>query len=174
MITRKALFAGACAFQTSAVLFLALPPAMTLTEGRTITVITDPVDPRDMFRGDYIRLGYGFSQVPTRDKLDYNSNVFVHLKKDPKKGWKAVCAYKERPRVNADDVILLGQCEWTDRENMIRVKYGIEQVFVPEGKGRGIASADKIEVQLAVPNSGRAVIKRARLKDKLLYQWRWI
>ena len=51
---------------------------------------------------------------------------------------------------------------------------GMPQVFVPEGRGKNISSTDKIEIELAVPESGRAVIKRAQLGDKLLYKWRWI
>ncbi|MBX9948022.1 MAG: GDYXXLXY domain-containing protein [Candidatus Obscuribacterales bacterium] len=174
MISRKTLFASACAFQTCAVLFLALPPALTLSSGKTVTVLTEPVDPQDMFRGDYIRLGYKFSRVPSQEKFEYNSKVFVRLKQDADKQWKPIGASKTRPAAAQDEVVLLGQYEWADEKNTIQVRYGIEQVFVPEGRGKNISSADKIEIELAVPESGRAVIKRAQLGNDLLYQWRWI
>ncbi len=174
MIDRKTIFASACAFQTCAVLLLALPPALTLTSGKTVTVLTEPVDPQDMFRGDYIRLGYSFSRVPSAESFDHNSKVFVRLKQDADQQWKAIGASKSKPAAAPDEVILLGQYEWADEKNTIQVHYGIEQVFVPEGRGKNISSTDKIEIELAVPESGRAVIKRAQLGDKLLYKWRWI
>ncbi len=174
MINRKTLFATACAFQTCAVLFLAIPPALTLSNGKTITVMTEPVDPQDMFRGDYIRLGYGFSQVPSKEKFDYKSKVFVRLKQDADKQWKPIGASNIKPAPAPDEVVLLGEYEWKDDNDRVRVRYGIEQVFVPEGRGKNISSADKLEIELAVPDSGRAVIKRAQLGNDVLYQWRWL
>lgn len=174
MINRKTLFTTACAFQTCAVLFLAIPPALTLSNGKTITVITEPVDPQDMFRGDYIRLGYGFSQVPSKEKFEYNSKVFVRLKQDADKQWKPIGASNTKPAPAPDEVVLQGEYEWKDNDDKVRVRYGIEQVFVPEGRGKNISSSDKLEIELAVPDSGRAVIKRAQLGNDVLYQWRWI
>lgn len=174
MMNRKALFASACAFQTIAVLCLALPPALTLTQGKTITVQTEPVDPQDMFRGDYIRLGYGFSQVPTKEDFAYNEKVFVLLKQDAQRQWKPIGAFKKRPLPAPDEIVLLGENDNSFEQHKVRVRYGIEQVFVPEGKGKNVSSADKLEVELAVPDSGRAVIKRVQLKDNVFYEWRWL
>jgi uncharacterized membrane-anchored protein len=174
MKNRKTLFAAACAFQTIAVLCLAIPPALTLTQGKTITVQTEPVDPQDMFRGDYIRLGYGFSQVPTKEDFAYNEKVFVLLKQDAQRQWKALGAYKKRPAAASDEIVLMGENDNSFERHKLRVRYGIEQVFIPEGKGKNVSSADRLEVELAVPDTGRAVIKRVQLKDNVFYQWRWI
>lgn len=38
-------------------------PAMTLQFGQTLTLQTVPVDPTDLFRGDYVDLFYGLNQV---------------------------------------------------------------------------------------------------------------
>src|SRR3982750_2863081 len=35
-----------------------------LVMGQTVLVRVVPVDPRDMFRGDYVRLSYAFSRIP--------------------------------------------------------------------------------------------------------------
>ena len=37
-----------------------------LTSGREITLPIVPVDPRDLFRGEYVRLGYDIGSVPAR------------------------------------------------------------------------------------------------------------
>lgn len=174
MISRKNLFIAAIAFQTCAVLSLALPPILTLSSGKTISVLTEPVDPRDMFRGDYVTLSYAFSRVATSETFVYHTKVFVRLKQDADKQWQAVSVSKTKPAVAADEILLFGEAEYTDERNkQVQVKYGIEQVFVPEGRGRDVSSADKLEVQLAVPGSGRAVIKQARHKGGTLYQWKW-
>src|SRR5215210_1183022 len=38
--------------------------AIPLVTGQTVLVRVEPVDPRDLFRGDYVILSYEFSRVP--------------------------------------------------------------------------------------------------------------
>ncbi len=175
MITRRKLFIAAISFQTCAVLWLATPPILSLSGGKTITVVTEPIDPRDMFRGDYISLSYPFSRVTTRETFVYHTKVFVLLKQDAERKWQAISVSAARPAVAADEILLFGESEYTDQSGkQVHIKYGIEQVFVPEGRGSKITSADKLDIELAVPDNGRAVIKRAQMKDNTLYQWKWL
>lgn len=37
--------------------------AAVLRDGTEVTLKVEPVDPRDLLRGDYVRLGYGIGQV---------------------------------------------------------------------------------------------------------------
>ncbi len=175
MISRKNQFIAAIAFQTCAVLALALPPILTLSSGKTITVLTEPVDPRDMFRGDYVTLSYPFSRVTTSENFVYHTKVFVLLRQEADKQWKAVSVSIAKLEVADDEILLLGESEYTDTtRRQVQIKYGIEQVFVPEGRGRDVSSADKLVIELAVPDSGRAVIKQAQHKSDTLYQWKWL
>ena len=41
--------------------------AIPLVIGKTVLVRVQLVDPRDLFRGDYVILSYGFSRVPPQD-----------------------------------------------------------------------------------------------------------
>src|ERR687893_556204 len=43
--------------------------AIPLITGQTVLVRVAPVDPRDLFRGDYVILSYDFSRVP-RDRIE--------------------------------------------------------------------------------------------------------
>lgn len=45
------------------------------------------------------------------------------------------------------------------RGDTITVEYGIEQYFVPEGRGTEIERADKVEVRVSINRSGTAAIK---------------
>ncbi len=47
--------------------------AAPLVTGQTVLVRVAPVDPRDLFRGDYVILSYDFSQTP-REKIEGLSN----------------------------------------------------------------------------------------------------
>ena len=41
--------------------------AMPLWTGEPILLRVVPVDPRDMFRGDYVAISYDFSRIPPRE-----------------------------------------------------------------------------------------------------------
>ena len=53
----------------------------------------------------------------------------------------------------------------------LRIAYGIESYFVPQGEGRAIETTDKarIEVVVAVSSSGEAAIKRLLIDGKAVY-----
>jgi uncharacterized membrane-anchored protein len=40
--------------------------ALPLVTGKTVLVRVQPVDPRDLFRGDYVILSYDFSRTPSQ------------------------------------------------------------------------------------------------------------
>lgn len=61
------------------------------------------------------------------------------------------------------------QSHYTSNKNSIRVKYGIEQFFVPEGAGHIIESGqnrDKIAVEVSVIKSGLGLIKQVYIDNK--------
>src|SRR3954465_2772482 len=41
--------------------------ALPLLTGQTVLVRVQPVDPRDLFRGDYVILSYDFSRLPREE-----------------------------------------------------------------------------------------------------------
>jgi uncharacterized membrane-anchored protein len=53
----------------------------------------------------------------------------------------------------------------------VRVKYGLESYFVPEGEGRKIETTDKarLEVVAAVTASGQSAIKRLLIDGQPVY-----
>ena len=55
-----------CLLQTGAIAALIVNRAMLVSQGREIILTVTPVDPRDLLRGDYVRLGYEISQSPPR------------------------------------------------------------------------------------------------------------
>jgi uncharacterized membrane-anchored protein len=147
-----------------------------LKSGREITMLTRPLDPRDIFRGDYVTLGYDISslrkssmpQQTTFDALRPGTNVYVTLTPDPAAGWKAISVAPDYPRqVAVSDVVLQARVKtlWQAEDKsdvLLGVRYGIESYFVPEGTGRALetkVAERKIEAIVAVDANGATALK---------------
>lgn len=147
-----------------------------LKRGQEITLPVRPVDPRDLFRGDYVTLGYEIAalhkpatyQTLNDQGIERGARVYVTLAKDSAGAWKAAdiaTAYPSRKK--DDDVVLRGRVQsvWVaadKSEATITVAYGIEQYFVPEGKGKAIESKvreHKTDAVVAVGSDGTAALK---------------
>ncbi len=137
--------------------------------GTTISVSPIPVDPRDLFRGDYVILRYPFSTVrgipgsPGTDSLQDGQTVYVSMVQDGEL-WQANGLHSSRPDAGT---FLRG----TLKKNLGggEIVYGIESYFVQEGKGRDLESAMRnrnsgIAVDLAVAPSGQVSIKTVRIR----------
>lgn len=140
---------------------------LTLRTGQEVVLETMPVDPRDLFRGDYVVLSYAAGRLdlaalpndlrqPARGQT-----VYVTLDRS---GPRAVPTGVYAARPSQAPVYLRGRIE-SVRERRLQVAYGIESYFVPEGRGRPLERArDKsLEVVAVVDRAGRAVIKTVRL-----------
>ena len=155
-----------------------------LKSGREIVLPIRPVDPRDLFKGDYARLGFDISLVapelmPEPDKLPPNviyqrtapKTVFVTLEQQADQSWKAVAvATRWPPSMAPNQIVLKGQTQSWDRR---RVSYGIERYFVPEGTGGRIeelARNSKLAAIVAVDGKGNAAIKGLVTDGKRIYE----
>jgi len=147
-----------------------------LKDGREIVLPVHPLDPRDLFRGDYVTLGYDItlldkSSLPPDTNLDalhVNDNVFVTLSPDASRSWKITGISLSQPRPSdAADVVLKGRIQslWRaahDSDVRLNLRYGIESYFVPEGTGRALEEKvreRKIEAIVAVDTGGNAALK---------------
>lgn len=174
---RRIAFTAAVILQFMILAIIAMPRAFTLSDGRVITIQTEPWDPWDMFRGDYVQLHFGFSQVNARlatEVLERNDHVFVLLKRDAEddKKWIPRLISKKLPTNAADEVVLSARVDYTSTETT-NLSYGIERVFIPEGTGKEVKPTDRMELDVAVDKDGHAVTKELRWKDRKLFEWRW-
>jgi uncharacterized membrane-anchored protein len=99
----------------------------------------------DLLYGDYVTLSYEISQLnPSLWKGEgelpkQGSRVYVLLK--PVNGlYEATGIYAEKPATAPDESVLKGRVRssWTEE---IRVEYGLEQYYVPEGTGKELEEA---------------------------------
>ena len=139
--------------------------------GERVYLRTAPIDPRDPFRGDFVRLSYSLSSV---DVSRFRSSTSANsLKRDDKVyavlAPSATDVYQLdylTDRKPSSGVFLLGRVNRDVSGGQIQLRYGIEQYFVQQGRGveiedkRGAGNALQIpmEVELAVGGRGQAVL----------------
>ncbi len=171
-----------CLLQTGAIAALIVNRAMLLSHGREIVLNVVPVDPRDLLRGDYVRLGYAVSQISTSvvqasGRQDTGRSIFVTLERQgqPEDGkWVPVAASPEPPAapVAENKIVLHGTMDWPwawlasdgaySNAAAVHVKYGIESYFVPENTGSDLELATRtnaVKAVISVDRDGNAAIK---------------
>jgi len=134
--TKVALITGA---QVLLLLAFAGKYATVVAQGQTVTLKIQRVDPVDFFRGNYMALGLNISSLDSKDVAFSGSKpfskdqvVYVVLRK-ANPSWLPVSVHDERPPMKQDEVVLKGVITYTN-EVIMRVHYGLEQYFFPEGK----------------------------------------
>jgi uncharacterized membrane-anchored protein len=175
-----ALFLVALA-QTGILAFLVADRVRLLRTGREITLPVRPVDPRDLFRGEYARLGYDINTLPggllQGPAPGANAAFFVVLERRDET-WQPVEISSSKPQEPAPDRIVLKAraaqgwplSAWHSSQ---RVRYGIERYFLPEGEGRrleSLAGDKKLAALIAVDGGGNAAIKGLLIDGVLTYQ----
>jgi uncharacterized membrane-anchored protein len=171
------------------ILAMVIERASILRNGATVKLATTPVDPRDLFRGDYVILTYEISSInQTRLGLvsDITPGEIIHVGVKAGANGRADVvglARKDQPR-EAGLVWLQAtafgstRCNTTragdncsERDSILRVTYGLESFFVPEGQGKAIETtpSSRVEVIAAVSTSGKAAIKSLLIDGKPVY-----
>jgi uncharacterized membrane-anchored protein len=160
-----------------------------LRSGQEVRLELTPVDPRDLFRGDYVVLNYRIGTVDmpkdVTTPFTRGQQVFVTVRPDENNKSRAVAISAERPAVSGDDIVISGVvsfpsiCQLSETgardcklgNNAVAVRYGLESYFVPEGEGKKIELTPRalLEVVAAVAPSGQAAIKRLLIDGKPVY-----
>jgi uncharacterized membrane-anchored protein len=157
----------AIAFQFFILTGMYVLAAMPLWTGVEIKVRTEPVDPRSMFRGNYARLDYKFSQIksrhfPEKEELRNGEKIYVTLKVNAKGFYEFSSVSLSQPD---SGLYLSGRIKngvhWGEGEGHYRVKYGIEAFFAPKKKALALEKnlRDSGVAILMVSSEGKARIK---------------
>ncbi|KGK97892.1 hypothetical protein LI82_09025 [Methanococcoides methylutens] len=115
-----------------------LPKMVALSFGDDILLKTEPVDPRDVFRGDYVNLNYEISTIDL-DKTPYDrdflfgESVYATLS-EKENYWMIDSISHTRPDISDKKVCMKGVVTG-NYDDTLHVRWGIESYFVPEGEG---------------------------------------
>jgi len=158
-----------------------------LSSGTEVRLETVPVDPRDIFRGDYVILTYAISRLPLdrlSDKPDSfaeGDKVYVSLDEGEDGFWHAISISHEPTDQYTTTVPIQGHITWIDALSPVatapdagtdqrpcpdcryaQITYGIESYFVPEGEGlvlEEMRDDGQVAILAAVAENGTAAIK---------------
>ncbi|EJC79077.1 putative membrane-anchored protein [Rhizobium leguminosarum bv. trifolii WSM2297] len=155
--------------------------ASILSNGAEVLLKTAPVDPRDFLRGDYVVLNYDISSVPVQTVSGGipaepgERTLWVRLKKQEDGYWTVIeSSFHELPPL-AETVILRSQPFYSGglaAGDSIRVEYGIERYYVPEGEGKPIEEArngGNVAIAVRVSPDGSAQIRGLLVDNKPVY-----
>ncbi len=143
---------------------------------------TQPVDPRDLLRGDFVILSYDFNRFnrqsweePAGTEFEASTKALENKINEAPSGTKiyVVLEVDEQTRSAiakgitfdkpATGLFLSGTMRgnnnnWRGRE----ARFGIEKYFVPEGKGRELEKArnsERLQAEIAInPTTGKALV----------------
>lgn len=157
--------------------------ASILRDGREVLLKVEPVDPRDLLRGDYVRLGYAISSLDRAlitgqgADLARDADIMVRLARGEDGLWQAVGARPAAAPAVVDDagtVEIAGRVEGDPAgSETLRVLYGIERFYLPEGQGLAIErdlSVRPFRMLVAVGEDGSAQIKAFFDGDERLFE----
>lgn len=163
----------AIGFQLLVLMGMHVNAALPLWTGKEVRVKTVPVDPRSLFRGNYARLNYAFSDLDgdlfLGDKpIRTDEVIYVSLKQSrlEKQGKNGLYEYDSVSLEKPDSgVFLRGRIQ--NRGSRYHIKYGIEAYFAP--KDKALELEDKLRSNgvsvLMVSKSGKAVLKNVIAGD---------
>ncbi len=177
---RKYAIIGAIIFQAAVLAFMAGHREYIVRTGKTIFLRTAPIDPRDIFRGDYVRLRYDISTIPLDnfkgdiDKLrkSFGVKIYTALSLDSNKVGYFKFAADKKPE---NEIFIRGRTsgKWrlSRHAATINVKYGIEAYFVKQGMGLVMEKIRRggkqriqvpLEMEIALSENGTGIIKGHR------------
>jgi len=155
--------------------------AAPLMFGETIRLKVEPVDPRDLMRGDYVLLSYDISRVPkdgiegipgahntsgrywNRDEWLEERIVYVTLEPEADgKLWRGVKTSVSKP---ASGKFIRGK--YSRQRGTPRILFGIEAFYVQEGAGRKLEqarNARNLVAEVALLSSGRAALRQLHVE----------
>ena len=112
------LFLLVLALQSAWILGTAFTQERILRVGQIILLETQPVDPRDLLRGDYVRLNYRISDVPVNlfsppvtTELPAGTTVFVAVAPGTNRFYEVTRAGVQAFAPAADEVVLRGKSD---------------------------------------------------------------
>ncbi|WP_298958513.1 GDYXXLXY domain-containing protein [uncultured Roseibium sp.] len=128
--------------------------------GQVVPLELVPVDPRDLLRGDYVIINLAINNL-SKDlsedgEIAVGDKVFVGLRAGAGKAAQPIVVTLERD--NAGNLAMSGTVR-SVTENEIRIDYGIDAFFLPEGEGRVIERLDtsRVLLEIAVTEDGRSL-----------------
>lgn len=176
----------AVVFQTGILAQMVLAQITLLASPTEVVLQTTPVDPRDLFRGDYVVLEYDISSFnggnfPVDKTLTADDDAYVVLKIASPYAIAVRVLATPPDGLKSGEAVIRGRVRWVEQEYagqpcpdcpMVRISYPIDSYFVPEGTGMEIEqhrNTRALGVIVALNSDGDAAIKGLMMDGEKIY-----
>lgn len=181
MMTKQTKFILAIAVQVIIIFAIIITKMSILAGGTDVLLKIAPVDPRDMLRGDYVTFQYDISNLDSYisggQEIRNGDAVYVVLRQ-MEKYYFAQNVQKTKPAEGG--IFIKGtvssggantELDMFQNQNFgnsrLHVVYGIEEYFIPEGKGQGFSFLNKeAAARVVIDENGNAVLKELYINDE--------
>lgn len=142
-------------FQLSVLSVEYLGSVLPIWTGKEIILKTQPVDPRSLFRGNFVRLNYEINRITTEpgEAFKIGSPIYVSLVE--REGiWQFDTLNSAKPH---QGTYIRGRVRRSD-SGTVRIDYGIEAFFMPKEKALKVQSevGGQAQVRVFVAPNGKA------------------
>ncbi|OGF24847.1 hypothetical protein A2331_04875 [Candidatus Falkowbacteria bacterium RIFOXYB2_FULL_34_18] len=181
---KKTKFILAVSIQILVILIIIIFKYSVLTGGSAVFLEIMPVDPRDPLRGDYVTFQYKISSINrySFNYEPYNGDIIYIPLRQQGQYWNVIGGISKnkndmnnklfiKARVvsggklsGAKSFSSFSDDNW---DTSIRVQYGIEEYFIPEGAGRNFNFWNKkAKAKVMIDDYGNAVFKQLYIDDE--------
>lgn len=152
--------------------------AVILRDGAEVVLKTEPVDPRDLLRGRYVRLGYDISSLrldllPEGQRADAAAGDTLHVHLVPQADGLWTADRADLMSGDGNGVWIAGAITYRMSDDLLSVEYGIERFYAPEYLApeieRNMRDGEITQTVVAVATDGSAQIKALRQGDETLF-----
>lgn len=128
--------------------------------GQPVRLETQPVDPRSLFRGNYVRLNYAISRVDSAlADAPFRRHEVVYVVLAPQGEYLVARALRHEPP--AQGPFIRGRIRGGSSAGLYRIEYGIEAFFMPKRKALAAQQAVREQAawaQVYLLDNGKAAI----------------
>ena len=171
----------AAAIQTGLLVKIIYDRGQQLANGTEVHLQTGMVDPRDLFRGHYVRLNLSIGRILKKDvkivgDLKPREAVFVSLKKGTDEFWVPVVIYSELPEAS-DNPVLKGKLTYIrnskdPEKTTYQISFPFDRFFAPKKRAKElekIRNDRKLGIIVALNKKGEGLIKGISVDGKSIY-----
>jgi uncharacterized membrane-anchored protein len=150
----------AVAIQVAIMALVLVPPLMIRATGTVIYLETEKMDPRALFRGDYVILGYKVAQGILSEEQEQRARskaLPVYVRVSTERPGRFLGVSFEPPELGQGEACIVGRARgWSGAVDFPQVA----QFFVPEGTGRAleIARGKDLLARITVSDGCKALL----------------
>ena len=147
----------------------------TINNGQEVLLQSRFVDPRDVFRGHYVRLNLIAGEINknlpgANEKFNYRDPIYVSLTLGEKGFWVAKSVHRQLPQ--DDSLVILEGVYQGKNNNTLRVRFPFDRYFADKERAlelENLHADQKLGVVLALNGKGGGVIKGITIDGKIIY-----